>query len=158
MPQNIALNYFRYGYGETKMDHWAENPYPAQAELERRARSSPATVSPVMYPYFTKSESRTDYVQEFSSAEIERVLGYDIKRLNSSREKLNELKNYKPETDVRAKIRDRFMERLEASINELTQEINNKLNAIVENTNPSNSGIQTQKEITLKKLQMQSGV
>merc|ERR1712080_457290 len=110
-----------------------------------------------MFPYFTKSESRNDYVQEFSSAEIERVLGYDIKRLNFSRKKLNELENYKPETDVRAKIRDRSMERVKKSINELTQEINNKLNAIVENTNPSNSGVQVQKEATLKQLKTQSG-
>eukprot|EP00494_Astrolonche_serrata_P031879 UN32148 len=45
--QNIALNYFRYGYGETKMGHWAENPFPAQAETERKARSPPAPVAPV---------------------------------------------------------------------------------------------------------------
>lgn len=130
--QNIALNYFRFH--KAKPEFWAENPYTPQANADRAARAPPAHVEPVMYPYISKSVEQVSRVQDFSDVEVERVLGHDMKKLTGLRQKLGQLQKLIPETDMRAKLRDRSVANLQKEISEHETSMLDKMNAVLSNT------------------------
>jgi len=151
--QNIALNYFRFH--SAKPEHWAENPYTPQADADRAARAPPAKVEPVMYPYITKSVDKLERVQEFSDVEVERVVGYEVKKLTGLRQKLDALNNLIPETEMRAKIRDRSVGKLKEEIAQLEASMNETLETVLKNTTVEGSNVVVLEGESLAKMQRQ---
>jgi len=154
--QNIALNYFRFH--KAKPEFWAENPYTPQANADRAARAPPAHVEPVMYPYISKSVEQVSRVQDFSDVEVERVLGHDIKKLTGLRQKLDQLQKLIPETEMRAKLRDRSVANLQKEISEHETSMLDKMNAVISNTTIEGSNVKVLKKESLDKLMAQSGL
>jgi len=154
--QNIALNFFRFH--QAKPEFWAENPYTPQANADRLARAPPAHVEPVMYPFISKSVESVSRVQDFSDVEVERVLGHDIKKLTGLRQKLDTLKKLIPETEMRAKLRDRSVENISKEIASQESSMLEKMNAILANTTIEGSNVKVLHQESLDKLMQQSGL
>eukprot|EP00492_Amphilonche_elongata_P000557 TRINITY_DN1319_c0_g1_i1.p1 TRINITY_DN1319_c0_g1~~TRINITY_DN1319_c0_g1_i1.p1 ORF type:complete len:258 (+),score=59.78 TRINITY_DN1319_c0_g1_i1:51-776(+) len=154
--QNIALNFFRFH--KAKPEFWAENPYTPQASADRASRAPPPHVEPVMYPYISKSLDSISQVQKFSEVEVERVLGYDIKKLTGLRQKLDVLKKMIPETEMRAKLRDRSVQNIQQQITEQEAAMLDKMNSVIENTTVEGSNVNILQKESLEKLMAQSGL
>lgn len=154
--QNIALNYFRFH--KVKPTHWADNPYPPQNVLDVAARTPPKQPEPNMYPYATKlsCSDSSPVLKTFSDAEIHRVCGYDLEKLQETKDRLKYYQESTPETQMRGKIKDRMVGRLSTEVSELTNKINETLLQIVENTNTN--GCLVLSDESLKQMKAQCGL
>jgi len=155
LSQNIALNYFRYH--KVKPEHWAPNPYTPQAELDAKARAPPPKVAPVMYPYLTKSSSIQPMVQEFSDAELQRVLGHEINALNSMKEELEQQINATPGNEIRTKIRDRKVGQLQERIEKCSTDIQDNFYTILNSCKSEEAGVYMLKDESLLRLAARAG-
>jgi len=155
--QNIALNYFRFH--KAKPTHWPQNPYPPQHALDVSDRTPPKQPASHMYPYLTKlnGADSTPVVKTFSDAEIQRVCGYDLKCLQEARDRLEYYQNSVPETELRAKIKDRMVGRLTTEAQDLTDKINATITEVVENTNAHGCLVISNEE-TVAKLKSSCGI
>lgn len=154
--QNIALNYFRFH--NKKQLHWAENPNPEQAKIDREACSPPLPVDSIMFPFLTKSESSQPHIQRFSNSEINRVLKHEISIFNKSNEKLKKLEKCKPETLMREKIYKREKIKLSKLITNMKDKIEKRLLEILQNTEPIKHGVTLMQNRSLAELKRQCGL
>lgn len=154
--QNIALNYFRFH--KKKLEHWPENPYPEQAEIDRKNYTPAARIDSIMFPFLTKSKSSQPHLQRFSKEEIMRVLNCEIVKLNEAKEKLEKLEKNKLGTLIRKKINEREKKKLFELITKTKSEIKKRLLETLESTEPKKHGITLMKNRSLFELQRQCGL
>merc|ERR1719471_2433058 len=104
--QNIALNYFKFGLNQTKLEHWAAPP-----QLDEVPQEIWADLPPEMYPFMSKNRDlEPGHVVTFSDTEITRVFKTDIVELQEAEN---------PENECRSIIRDRDLGRAEERLAQL---------------------------------------